>query len=153
MEVEIINKMDSGLPIDCIRWFVTLLLEREDTDEETEISILFTDNENIRILNTAYRKKNKPTNVLSFSMREGTPVPFNNILGDIVISVEYAKEEAKDLEIDMRDRIIQLVIHGTLHLLGYDHIKDEDYAKMKEREDTYFELWLKEKDKCMKMRS
>ncbi len=153
MEIDIINEVDIPIPKKCIEWFLGILLNRENVKENIELSVLFTDNKKIQKLNLEYRNIDKPTNVLSFSMREGFLVPFNNILGDIVISYEYAKDEAEAMKIDLKDRLIQLIVHGILHLLGYDHVRDEDYEKMKEKEDFYFGLWEKEREKCLKMRN
>ncbi len=147
MEIDIIDEV--GIPISkkCIEWFLNILLSEEYIKEDVELSILFTNNERIQKLNLEYRNINKPTNVLSFSMQEGFLVPFNNVLGDVVISYEYAKDEAESMKINLEDRLIQLIVHGVLHLLGYDHVKDDDYKKMKEKEDFYFKLWEKKREK------
>ncbi len=139
-EIDILNK--------CIEQFIQLLLEKEGVSEDSEVSILFTDDEDIKRLNKKYRNIDKSTNVLSFSMKEGIPVPFDNILGDIAVSIEYAKREAEEMGLSLEDRIVQLLIHGILHLLGYDHIEDEDYEKMFSKEEFYFRLWKEEKEKC-----
>lgn len=100
-----------------------------------EISIVITDDQEIRDLNKTYRGKDKPTNVLSFPMQEGqfsdiTP----GLLGDVVISVDTAEQEASDAEISMDERMSQLLIHGILHLLGFDHeTGDSDAEKMEQK--------------------
>ncbi len=152
MEINIISERDIPISDTCIKWFIEMVLNEERVSEELELSVLFTDNKRLQELNLRYRNIDKPTNVLSFSMKEGFLVPFTNILGDIAISSEYAKDEAQIMKIDLEDRLIQLVIHGILHLLGYDHVKDDDYEKMKKREDLYFDLWKKEREKCLKMK-
>ena len=149
MEIMIDKYVDPIVRENCIYKMVWTILKEESMPEDTEISIVFVNNEKIRELNHQYRGLNRPTNVLSFSMVEGMPMPFNNILGDVAISVEYAKKEAEDLGINIEDRIIQLLIHGTLHLVGYDHIRDDDYEKMQEREEFFFKIWKKEKDQCI----
>lgn len=149
MEIMIDKYVDPIVRENCIYKMVWTILKEENMPEDTEISIVFVNNEKIRELNHQYRGLNRPTNVLSFSMVEGMPMPFNNILGDVAISVEYAKKEAEDLGINIEDRIIQLLIHGTLHLVGYDHIRDDDYEKMQEREEFFFKIWKKEKDQCI----
>lgn len=99
-------------------------------EKESELSILLVDDERIRSLNAAYRGKDKPTNVLSFPMRDdeaGQPGP--DLLGDIVISVDTALREAADREIPPLDHFTVLCVHGLVHLLGFDHEKDEDEAR------------------------
>jgi probable rRNA maturation factor len=100
-----------------------------------EISVVITNNEQIQQLNFRYRKIDKPTNVLAFPMQEGQ---FGNItpglLGDIVISCETAQKEAKSANISLAERISQLLIHGILHLIGFDHEASEsDAEKMEEK--------------------
>ncbi len=145
MEIDIIRETEVPISDDCIKQFLCDLLRKEGLGDNVELSILFTNNEKIKTLNREYRGIDKATNVLSFSMREGISVPFDNILGDIVISEEYARNEAKEMGITEEERIIQLLIHGVLHLIGYDHEKEAEYEKMKKKEDFYFNQW-KEKN-------
>ncbi len=145
MEIDIIRETEVPISDDCIKQFLCDLLRKEGLGDNVELSILFTNNEKIKTLNREYRSIDKATNVLSFSMREGISVPFDNILGDIVISEEYARNEAKEMGITEEERIIQLLIHGVLHLIGYDHEKEAEYEKMKKKEDFYFNQW-KEKN-------
>jgi len=87
-----------------------------------ELSILLVDDQQIETLNKKYLNRIGPTNVIAFPMREGQ---FNDItpslLGDVVISVETAKNEAHAANLSMQNRFNQLLIHGILHLVGYDH--------------------------------
>jgi probable rRNA maturation factor len=87
-----------------------------------ELSILLVDDQQIETLNKKYLNREGPTNVIAFPMREGQ---FNditpNLLGDVVISVETAKNEARAANLSMQSRFNQLLIHGILHLIGYDH--------------------------------
>lgn len=86
----------------------------------TDVSIIFTSDDEIHELNRDYRGKDKPTDVLSFSLQEGRH-PSKTMLGDLVISVDTAKIQAKKYGVSFRDEVRRLLIHGTLHLLGYDH--------------------------------
>lgn len=87
-----------------------------DIAENTyEISLLITDDETIHNLNKEYRQKDKPTDVLSFPMDDEV------LLGDIVISIDTAKKQAEEREINIDREAAFLFIHGLLHLLGYDH--------------------------------
>jgi probable rRNA maturation factor len=103
-----------------------------------EISIVFTDNAEIEELNNTYRGQPKPTNVLSFPMLEdhieGIISPETDLLGDVVISVETAFVEAEKAKITLEQRISQLLIHGILHLIGYDHEQgEEEFEKMESK--------------------
>ena len=107
--------------------------------EGCEISLLFTDDDGIRALNSTYRGRDKPTNVLSFSMLEGdTPSPFTDLLGDVVISVQTAETEALEAGIHPEERLSQLLVHGILHLSGFDHETNE--AAFREMEGKSREL-------------
>ncbi len=97
--------------------------------ENVEISVLLVDNEEIKKLNKEWRGKDKPTDVLSFPIDEETPYGCK-LLGDIVISVPYAKEHAKEFGNTFQEEMIRLLAHGLLHLLGYDHEKSEKDAKI-----------------------
>lgn len=107
--------------------------------EGCEISLLFTDNDGIRTLNSNYRGLDKPTNVLAFSMLDGeTEGPVSDLLGDVVISVETAEAEALEAGIHTEERLSQLLVHGILHLVGFDHEPGE--AAFREMEDKSCEL-------------
>jgi len=100
-----------------------------------EISIVMTDDDQIRHLNKTYRKKDKPTNVLAFPMQEGRFADITpGLLGDVVISCETAQQEADKANIDLLERISQLLIHGILHLIGFDHETNPmDAQKMEDK--------------------
>jgi probable rRNA maturation factor len=104
-----------------------------------ELSVLLTDDSEIRSLNLEYRGIDRPTDVLSFSQLEGDAFPHENgplILGDVVISMDRAREQAKDLNVSVEEELRRLFIHGLLHLMGYDHEGSVAQAKkMKEMED------------------
>ena len=100
-----------------------------------ELSILLVSDVGIRKLNAAYRKKDKATNVLSFSMQEGPDIVHDDLLGDIVISVDTAAREAGQLKISVHERIRFLLIHGLLPLLGRDHERSDEEAKLMEAEE------------------
>ena len=102
--------------------------------ENSELSITLTDDENIHALNKKYRNIDKPTDVLSFAFRESDEPQILDsefeILGDIIISVERAKIQAEDFGHSFLREIIFLEVHGLLHLLGYDHIEEQDRIEM-----------------------
>ena len=102
---------------------------------EGELSILFVDDRRIQDLNREYRHKDRPTNVLSFAMREGDYAQVSpHLLGDVVISVDTAAAEAQKAGIGLGEHMAWLLIHGILHLFGFDHERSEqDAAKMETR--------------------
>lgn len=108
-----------------------------------EVSVSYVTNKYIRKLNSAYRNIDKETDVLSFAMFEGEAFPTDEeqpvLLGDIVISLEKAVEQAQDYNHSLEREMAYLVVHGFLHLIGYDHISAKDKAKMRENEEYILE--------------
>ena len=97
---------------------------------EAELGIVFVDDSRIRELNRRYLRRDKPTNVLAFSMREGEfPMLHPHLLGDLVISVETAERQSHRFGLSAGDMVILLIIHGILHLLGYDHLQSKKKAR------------------------
>jgi probable rRNA maturation factor len=89
---------------------------------DAELSIVFVDDPRIQELNRRYLHRDKPTNVLAFSMKEGEfPALHPHLLGDLVISVETAQRQSNRFGLNAGEMVILLMIHGILHLLGYDH--------------------------------
>lgn len=106
----------------------------------SEVSITLTDNEHIHVLNKEYRKIDRPTDVLSFALNEGEEPRINggapvNVLGDIIISWEKVIEQAKEYGHSVKREAAFLTVHGMLHLLGYDHIEEDDRKEMRQEED------------------
>ncbi len=99
-----------------------------------EVSVLLTNDEEIRELNKKYRKIDKPTNVLSFSITSDTIVNELRMIGDIVISKEKILSEAKDQKKTFNDHLAHIVIHGFLHLLNFTHDSKEDSTIMENKE-------------------
>ncbi len=89
--------------------------------DNVELSITLTDNESIRQINKQWRKKDRPTDVLSFPIDEKPPGYRYRILGDVIISLPFAKKQAEEIGISYQEEVIRLLTHGILHLLGYDH--------------------------------
>ncbi len=119
------------------------VLTGEGISPAVEISLVITDNEGIRALNRQYRGLDAPTDVLAFPMLpadgEAFVIPPDHTvqLGDIVISYEKVREQAVQLRHSERQELAELFVHGLLHLLGYDHERDEDAAVMAEKAETY----------------
>lgn len=101
-----------------------------------ELSLLFTGDRAMRTLNRAYRGIDKTTDVLSFSLREGSlPGIHAGLLGDIVISVPAAFRQAGEAGHSLDEELDRLLIHGLLHLLGYDHERSDKEARRMRRKE------------------
>jgi probable rRNA maturation factor len=110
--------------------------------DDSEVGLLLVDDNYIKILNSAYLNRNNPTNVLSFAMTEGEFGNINpQILGDIVISVETASRDALISHIDLMEELEFLIIHGLLHLIGYNH-ENTSAEKAMEMNDCERELFF-----------
>ena len=110
---------------------------------DSELSILLVDDDTIRDYNATYRGKDKPTDVLSFSMHEGEFGDINPaLLGDIVISVPTAQRKANRSKRVLIDEITFLLTHGLLHLVGYDHETDDQEREMNAESKRLFALAL-----------
>jgi len=110
---------------------VTLAEAEVEAVDGVELSLVFTDDDSIQRLNAEWREKDKPTNVLSFPafpMAPGDALP--PMLGDIVLAYETVKREAELEGKPLENHITHLIIHGLLHLLGYDHETDEEAEEM-----------------------
>lgn len=111
--------------------------------ENSEVSITLTDDKNIHELNKKYRGIDRPTDVLSFAFRESDEPEILNAeletLGDIIISVERAKIQAEDFGHSFLREVIFLEVHGFLHLLGYDHMEENDRIEMESEQKFIME--------------
>lgn len=157
MTAALADRLDLAVTVEDVRWreilgedaeglatpFVIAALEAGDAPEEApgeaiEIGIAFADDERVRVLNRDYRGKDKPTNVLSFALTEGEemPAPMGGpvMLGDLVLARETVLREATEQGKMPRDHAVHLIVHGVLHLLGYDHLTDADALLMERTE-------------------
>lgn len=128
--------------IDLLKDLIQFTAKKENVPNEAEVSINFVYNDDIREINREYRHQDKVTDVISFAMQErledemeivGANLPV--VLGDIIISVDKAKEQAKEYNHSFERELGFLAVHGFLHLLGYDHIKEDEEKKMFKRQD------------------
>jgi probable rRNA maturation factor len=120
---------------------VTILNALECPDSELAITIV--GDGGIRVLNRQYLGKDRPTNVISFALNEGECSGLNpDVLGDVVISAATAAREATEGEITFFERLSFLLLHGILHLAGYDHERSgpDEAARMEEKEQELFAL-------------
>lgn len=112
---------------------IKAVLKVEELDDDVEVSVSFVGDEEIRDLNRDYRGVDKSTDVLSFPMDDEFIID-NRILGDVIINTRRVMEQAEELGHSDERELSYLTVHSILHLLGYDHIEDEDKKEMRERE-------------------
>lgn len=141
MNIIIENSTNENINNDLIKAVISAALEYENIKNDCEVSVTIADNEIIRQLNKKYRNIDRPTDVLSFPLidfrREKLPPPDKILyLGDIVISIEKAREQAVEYGHSLQRELGFLTAHSMLHLLGYDHmIKDEEIIMFKKQEE------------------
>lgn len=151
MQIEIIDdaqKLDSR-QIQLLEKIIAHALETETRRSDFEVSLTITDNENIRQINKEYRDMDKETDVLSFPLInfQEDENPWQNpenlnpesgeiMLGDIVISYEKAVAQAQEYGHTLNRELCYLCVHSVMHLLGYDHMNDEDKARMRKHEEA-----------------
>ncbi|MBQ9961369.1 MAG: rRNA maturation RNase YbeY [Firmicutes bacterium] len=130
LEDSLVEKMEKA---------AAFLFEKEGVDaERAEVSLTLVEPEEIKELNAEYRDVDKVTDVLSFPQYEGVwdmPEEGELCLGDVVICVERAKEQAEEYGHSYEREFVYLFVHSLLHLLGYDHMEDEEKAVMREKEE------------------
>lgn len=141
MNLLIVNNTSEDLDLDLItsraEKTIREVLNVEKIEDNVEVSLSIVDKDEIHILNRDYRDVDRPTDVLSFPMdekgfdQEGNPIL---LLGDIVICLDVAKEQAEDFGHCLEREMMYLICHSTLHLLGYDHIDEADKSKMRTKE-------------------
>ncbi len=102
------------------------------------LTILLSNNKNIKKLNKKFRNRNKPTDVLSFPSEKKINLRKSSYLGDIIISYEFMNKPKNLNSDDFKYRVIKIFIHAYLHLLGYDHVKQKDFKKMIKEEEKIF---------------
>lgn len=141
---------EPGITSLCRRAVKATLVE-EKIEIPIEISILLTDDKGIQAINAEHRQKDAPTDVLSFPVSQYTPGAFSpnaedmNLetgclhLGDIVLSSDRAKRQAEEYGHSIARELAYLIVHGTLHLLGYDHMEETQKAAMRQKEESILE--------------
>ncbi len=120
---------------------MNLVARLENLSENTEVDITIVTDEEIHVLNRDYRGVDRATDVLSFALDEGDDEPeilgaeAEHLLGDIIISAEKANEQAEEFGHGLNREIVYLAVHGMLHLLGYDHMVEDEKIVMRRREE------------------
>ncbi len=123
MEVKYLNQEEFKVDVVPFSKYIKKLVAAIET-QDGMLNVVFVNDKYIRALNKAYRGKDKATDVLSFSYGP------DELIGEVYVSVETAERQAKDHKHSLSDELIRLIVHGILHVYGYDHEKDRDYKKM-----------------------
>ena len=107
-------------------------------NKKVNLTVLLSNNKNIKKLNNNFRNKNKSTDILSFPLDKKIKITKKTYLGDIIISYNFIdKPKSQDLKL-FKEKVIKIFIHGFLHLLGFDHKKNKDYVKMLKEENFIY---------------
>ena len=136
MNLIIANHTDQNIDMDeKLESVVKTVLETEGLSLDYEVSITFVHKDEIHKLNKEFRNVDRPTDVLSFPMDEDFFIEgVDTMLGDIVICMDVAKDQAKDFGHSLDREIMYLTAHSMLHLLGYDHLEEDEKTHMRARE-------------------
>lgn len=142
MNLLITNETNEKIEMDDkLESVIRTVLETEGFSLAYEVSITFVDKDEIHQLNKEFRKVDRPTDVLSFPMDTDFMVEgVDAMLGDIVICMDVAKDQANDLGHSLDREIMYLTCHSTLHLLGYDHMTDDEKREMRSREKEVMKI-------------
>jgi len=131
-QIQFQNALDYAIDKARLKQAIETVLNQHELDRNTSLTVVFTDNEGVRKLNMQHRQIDAPTDVLSFP---ADPLPDfitdePPYIGDLIIAYPYASKQAEVHQHELSDSLCLLVIHGTLHLLGYDHDTLENRADM-----------------------
>ena len=107
-------------------------------NKKVSLSLLLSNNKNIKKLNKLFKKKNKPTDILSFPFTKKVRISKQTYLGDIIISYNFVNKPKSLNRKLFKEKLIKIFIHGFLHLLGFDHKKNKDYVKMLKEEGQIY---------------
>jgi probable rRNA maturation factor len=142
VSVFLADEQPENLDLAALRDLASLVLAEEGYPESTELTLLFVKDSEMASYNHRFLNRPGPTDVLAFPVEElkagevpdvdpkGPPL----VLGDVIVAPSYVRRQAADLEVGFEDEMALLVIHGILHLIGYDHQKDPDAEVMEMRE-------------------
>ena len=144
MEIDFLDQTNqvSKKQIDTLEKLFDYAAQCEQVQKNTELSVSFVNNEEIQELNKVYRKKDEPTDVISFALQDGEEdhLKFTEseepvILGDIIISIDKVEEQAKEYNHSFDRELGFLAVHGFLHLLGYDHMNESEEKVMFQKQN------------------
>jgi len=143
IDLNINENVDLNINEDEVKKYVTRVLEKEyisNSKKVVYLSLLFTNNDEIQDINKKYRKKDAPTDVISFAYHEVDEGGFFDTLGDIIISIERVEDQAKNYNHSFERELYYVLTHGILHLLGYDHLNESDKKEMRKKEEEILNI-------------
>ena len=108
------------------------------SNKKVRLTLMLSNNKNIKKLNKRFRRRNKPTDVLSFPFNKKSRILKKTYIGDIIISYNFIKNPKLQNQENFKEKVIKTLIHGFLHLVGFDHIKTSDYKKMLKEEKMIY---------------
>ena len=108
------------------------------SNKKVSLSLLLSNNKNIKKLNKNFRNKNKSTDILSFPLAKKTSISKNTYIGDIIISYNFMNKPKSQNIQNFKEKVVKTFIHGYLHLIGFDHINDKDYRRMISEEEKIY---------------
>ncbi len=142
MNVFVADEQDDPLDTEPLRHLAEEALRAEGFPDTAEVTLLFVTGEQMARYNQRFLNRSGPTDVLAFPLEDLQPgrVPPSEVngpplnVGDVVIAPDFVRRQARDMGVPFNDELALMVVHGVLHLLGYDHQDDEDAAAMERRE-------------------
>lgn len=146
-----IENVEEFLSEERILEFTGFIAESEYREEyknsDYYVSVLITTDDKVQEINRTYRKKDSPTDVISFAYNETENIGPVNIIGDIVISMDQVKEQAREYGHSAEREFYYVLCHGMLHLLGYDHIEEEERKIMRKKEEEILKKFSYSREK------
>ena len=142
---QIINETDAEIDQRRLHKLIIHIFECEGLDTDSILNIVFTDNITINELNRRFLDRDRPTDVLSFNVHTEYLPSELRILGDVYISADKAKDQAEEFHVPFQNEIERLVIHGVLHLIGYEHDEQEQLEKMEALTEEYLSFLSEER--------
>ena len=142
MSVFLANEQSEDVDLPPLHNLAELVISQEGYPDETELTLLLVDEEEMTGYNRRFLDRAVPTDVLSFPVEELLPgiVPEHDphgpplMIGDVIVAPTYVRKQAAEFDVSFEDEMALMVTHGILHLLGYDHEDDEDAERMEKRE-------------------
>lgn len=144
MQVQVTSHRDpEPLALDAFEALGAFVLRMEEVPDSAELSVAIVDLDEMASLNQRYRGVQGPTDVLSFGCDDPCPAGLDEpiTLGDVIIAPEAAAKQAAELDRTVESELNLLLVHGTLHLLGYEHEADDEAAAMQAREQVLLDAW------------
>ncbi|HEX2155046.1 MAG TPA: rRNA maturation RNase YbeY [Acidimicrobiia bacterium] len=147
MNVFVADEQSESVDVAAVRDLAGLVLENENCPAESEVSVILVGEEEMAGYNRRFLNRSGATDVISLPIEDAVPGrPPGSVvggpppmLGDVILAPSYIRRQASELEVDFHDEMALMVVHGLLHLLGYQHDSDEDANRMEQRERSILE--------------